>query len=147
MAEWPLCSAAWVIMDTAVSHFSCQCVCTCVYLILCMYAMCVFVCVPCVLRFLCTRCVLVMSHQIHAFIAITYFCEHFGVTAALRCQIRVHTKPCKESKIHATCPRCHDVCLSLSLSSLYGTMCSFIIGLYPHLVVLHINAAHPFVRL
>lgn len=27
MVEWHLCSAAWVIMDTAVSHVSCVCVC------------------------------------------------------------------------------------------------------------------------
>lgn len=75
MAEWPLCSAAWVIMDTAVSHFACKCVCAHVCICFCVCMQCV--CVP-----LTPPCVLLWSERqqsciyIHVFIAPTDFCKH-----------------------------------------------------------------------
>lgn len=75
--------------------------------------------------------------------AITYFSEHIGVMVS---DHTIHTNI--ERKVHVTCPHCLS---SLSVLSAWDFVtlaqcCFVIIGLYPHLVVLHVNASHPLSR-
>lgn len=92
MVEWPPSSAAWVIMATAVSHFSCVCVCT------------FFACLIFVLAALSHAFVLrissVMTHEKHRFFCrvvfnFSFFFRFPNSSVSLSGLI-LHTKPRRE---------------------------------------------------
>lgn len=108
-------SAAWVFMDTAVSHLACECVCphVCICFCVCMPSLCLQ------LNVFPSSFVLSASvklHQICVFIDLSFFAVNIKMSwqsSELRSQIRVQTKPAKRMQ-----DSCH---LSWARMSLFGS--------------------------